>query len=151
LLRVYSSFMETIFTETTRKDKMEGVSVLIISYDPVLRGVLTRMLSAKGYRIVNRSVGYHGIRTFKKAKGSFDIVVIDSVLPDMSGPGVAKRIKEVSPTTSTLLLRGITKDLEKEGLRNPVVDLAIRKPFFIDKIYELIENAVAFDDKPDTQ
>ena len=140
-----------IFTGATRKDKVEGASVLIISYDPVLRGILTRMLSAKGHRIVNRSVGYHGIRTFKKAKGSFDIVVIDSALPDMSGLGVAKKIKEVNPMTPTLLLRRMTKGHEEEGLRNPGVDLAIRKPFFIDRIYELIENAVPFADTFNTQ
>jgi two-component system, OmpR family, alkaline phosphatase synthesis response regulator PhoP len=126
---------------------VEGASVLIISYNSVLRGILARMLSAKGYRIVNRSVGYYGIRTFKKGKGKFDIVVIDSELPDMSGLGVAKKIKEVNRITPIVLLRARKKGVEEEELRNPGVDLAIRKPLFMDKIYDLIENAVASAEK----
>ena len=135
--------MAKILTPATRKDKVEGASVLIISYDPVLRGILARMLSAKGYRIVNRSVGYYGIRTFKKGKGKFDIVVIDSELPDMSGLGVAKKIKQINRITPTMLLRGSEKGAEEKELRDPGVDLTIRKPLFMDNIYELIENIVA--------
>jgi two-component system aerobic respiration control sensor histidine kinase ArcB len=131
----------------TRKDKMEGAAVLIISYDYVLRNILTRILSAKGHRVVNRSIGFHGIRTFQKSKGKFDIVVIDSDLPDMSGLGVAKKIKEVNRTTPTMLLRGWEKGAEERGLRDEGVDIAVRKPLFIDKTYELIENAVASAEK----
>jgi two-component system aerobic respiration control sensor histidine kinase ArcB len=136
-----------IFKVATRKDKMEGAAVLIISYDYVLRNILTRILSAKGHRVVNRSIGFHGIRTFQKSKGKFDIVVIDSDLPDMSGLGVAKKIKEVNRTTPTMLLRGWEKGAEERGLRDEGVDIAVRKPLFIDKTYELIENAVASAEK----
>jgi len=130
---------------------MQGTAVLIISYDSVLRGILTRMLSAKGYRIVNRSVGYHGVRTFKNAKGAFDIVVIDSDLPDMSGLGVAKKIKEIDCTTPTLFLRGWEKGAEERESGDQGPDLTIRKPLFMDRIYELIEHAVAFDEKLNAQ
>jgi DNA-binding response OmpR family regulator len=125
---------------------MEGVSVLIISYNSVLRGFLNRMLSCKGYTIVNRSVGYHGIHTFKKGKGKFDIVMIDSELPDMSGQGVAEKIKEINHATPTVLLTAMEKDVEEE-LRNPGVDLTIHRPLFMDEIYQLIEYTVSFSDK----
>jgi len=131
----------------TRKDTMEGTAVLIISYDSVLRGILTRMLSAKGCRVVNRSVGCHGIRTFQKSKGKFDIVMIDSELPDMSGPSAARKIKEADRTTPTMLLKGRQKGAKEKELRDPGVDFTIRKPLFMDKIYELIENAVSSSEK----
>jgi DNA-binding response OmpR family regulator len=136
-----------IFKVAMRKDKAEGTAVLIISYDYVLRDILTRILSAKGYRVVNRSVGFHGIRTFQKSKGKFDIVVIDSELPDMSGLGVAKKIKEANRTTPTILLRGWEKGAEEKDLRDLGVDITIHKPLFMDKTYELIENAVASAEK----
>ncbi len=139
--------MANILTVATRKDKVKGASVLIISYNSVLRGILTRMLSAKGYKIVNRSVGYHGIRTFKKGNAKFDIVVIDSELPDMSGLGVAKKIKEINCITPTVLLRARKKGVEEEELRNPGVDLTIHRPLFMDTIYEIIEDTVSSSEK----
>jgi CheY-like chemotaxis protein len=125
------------------KGKVEGSSVLIIAYDYVVRDILTRMLTTSGCRVVNRSVGFQGIHTFKKGKGKFDIVVIDLELPDMSGLGVAKKIKEINHATPTMLLRGWEGGPEEEELRDFGVDLAISKPLFLDKAYELIKNAVA--------
>jgi DNA-binding response OmpR family regulator len=126
-----------------REDKVAGTAVLIISYNYVLRDILTRMLTTRGYRVVNRSVGLHGLRTFKKMRGKFDIVFIDSELPDMSSLSVAKKIKEINRSTSTILVRGWEGGPEEQELRGVGVDKAINRPLFMDKTYELIENAVA--------
>ena len=127
----------------TLKDKMEGTTVLVIAYDYVVRDILKRMLTTKGYRVVNRSAGFHGIRTFKKGKGKFDIVVIDLELPDMSGLSVAKKIKEINHATPTMLLRGWERGPKEEELRDFGVDLVMSKPLVMDEMYELIKNAVA--------
>ena len=126
-----------------REDKVEGADVLIIAYDCVLRDILTRMLTPQGYRVVNRSIGFHGIRTFQKGKGKFDIVVIDSQLPDMSGLDVAKKIKQISRATPTMLLRGWRERYVEEQLADGGVDIALSKPLLIDKACELIKNAAA--------
>lgn len=124
-------------------DKAEGATVLIIAYDYLVRDILTRMLTAKGYRVVNRSVGCNGIRTFKKGKGKFAIVVIDLELPDMSGLGVAKKIKEINHATPTILLRRWERGPKEAELKDVGVDLVISKPLIMDKTYEIIEHAVA--------
>ena len=126
-----------------REEKVEGAAVLIIAYDCVLRDLLTRMLIPQGYRVVNRSIGFHGIRTFQKGKGKFDIVVVDSQLPDMKGLDVVKKIKEIDRTTPTMLLRGWRQGYEEEQLGDGGVDIALSKPLLMDKTCELIENAVA--------
>ncbi len=127
----------------TRKRKVEGSAVLIISYDYVVRDILTKMLTTKGYRVVNRSVGLNGIRTFKKGKGRFDIVMIDLELPDMSGLDVAKKIKEINHLAPTVLLAGWESGLKEEELRDVGVDLVMGKPLVMDKAYKLIKSAIA--------
>jgi DNA-binding response OmpR family regulator len=126
-----------------RNDKAEGAAVLIIAYDYVVRDILTRMLTTKGYRVVNRSVGCNGIRTFKKGKGKFAIVVIDLELPDMSGLGVAKKIKEINHTTPTILLRRWERRPQEEELRDFGVDLVMSKPLVMDSTLEIIKNVIA--------
>lgn len=124
-------------------DRVEGTAVLLIAYDYVVRHILTRMLTAKGYRVVNRSVGCNGIDTFKKRKGKFAIVVIDLELPDMSGLIVAKKIKEINHITPTILLRRWEGGSNVEELRDAGVDLIMSKPLIMDETYEIIDNAVA--------
>ena len=132
-----------IFKVVMLDDKVEGTAVLIIAYDYVVRDILTRMLTTKGYRVVNRSVGCNGIRTFKKGKGKFAIVVIDLELPDMSGLGVAKKIKEINHTTPIILLKRWERGPKEEELRDAGVDLVMSKPLVMDEAYEIIKKAVA--------
>jgi DNA-binding response OmpR family regulator len=124
-------------------NNLEGTAVLIIAYDYVIRDILTRMLTTKGYRVVNRSVGCNGIRTFKKGKGKFALVMIDLELPDMSGLGVAKKIKEINHTTPTILLKRWERGPKEEELRDAGVDLVMSKPLVLDETYEIIKKAVA--------
>jgi len=125
-----------------KEDKVETAAVLIISYDYVLRDILTKMLITNGHKVVNRSVGFHGIRTFKKAKGNFDIVLMDSRLPDMSWLAVARQIREISRTTPIFLFREGKGSADEKQVQNAGVDLAMPIPIYVDKIYELIQNAV---------
>jgi len=125
-----------------KEDKVETAAVLIISYDSVLRDILTKMLITKGHKVVNRSVGFHGIRTFKKAKGNFDIVLLDSKLPDISWLTVAKEVREISRTTPLFLLRGSEGRADEEEGENAGVDLTIPIPIYVDKAYELIKHAL---------
>ncbi|MFW6146768.1 MAG: response regulator [Thermodesulfobacteriota bacterium] len=124
------------------EDKVETTAVLIISYDYVLRDILTKMLISKGHKVVNRSVGFHGIRTFEKAKGNFDIVLMDSKLPDMNWPTVVRAIRQVSNTTPIFLFKERKERVDNEQAQNAGVDLTIPIPIYMDNTYERIKNAL---------
>jgi DNA-binding response OmpR family regulator len=127
--------------EQARRSEKEAV-ILVIVYEHIVRDILVRILTAKGYKVVTSSIGFDGIRKFEKAKGKFDLVMIDIRLPSISGLGVAKKIKKISQKTPIMLIRRWDKELDAKELRDSGVDFLISKPFHMDKTLNLVENAM---------
>jgi DNA-binding response OmpR family regulator len=121
-------------------ERARGTAILVIAYGYILRDILTRFLKSRGHTVVSRSLGCRGIRAFEKAKGKFDLVMIDGGLPDMSGVGVARKIKEVSNETPILLLKGRDKGPVVEVMVGNGADLILGKPLYMDMTLQLVEN-----------
>ena len=127
--------------EQARRSEKEAV-ILVIVYEHIVRDILVRILTAKGYKVVTSSIGFDGIRKFEKGKGKFDLVMIDIRLPSISGLSVAKKIKKISQKTPIMLIRRWDKELDTKELRDSGVDFLISKPFHMDKTLHLVENAM---------
>ena len=87
------------------KRKSKETTILVIVYEYIIRDILARILRGKGYTIVTSSVGFDGIRKFKKGKGKFDLVILDIPLPGIGSLSVAKKIKKISQRTPIMLLK----------------------------------------------
>ena len=127
--------------EVTRY-KVKEATILVIVYEYIVRDILARILTAKGYKVVPCSVGFDGIRRFEKGKRKFHLVITDISLPDVSGLDLAKKIKTISQKTPVILIKGWDKELDAEELKDSGVDLIMSKPFYMDKTLDLVENAM---------
>jgi CheY-like chemotaxis protein len=117
-------------------------TILVIVHEYVVRHILIRMLLAKGFKVVAASIAHEGIRRFEKGKGKFDLVMIDMSLPGVSGLTVAKKIKQISQKTATMLIKGWDKELDPKKLKSSGVDFLLPKPFYMDKTLRIVEDAL---------
>jgi DNA-binding response OmpR family regulator len=122
------------------RQRVRGATILVIAYGYILRDILTRFLKSRGHTVVSRSLGCRGLRAFERGKGKFDLVMIDRGLPDMSGVGVAWKIKEMSKDTPVLLLKGRDKGPVVEESVSKGVDFIVSKPLYMDMTLRLVEN-----------
>jgi len=124
------------------KSKEKGTTILVIVYEYVIRHILARILRAKGHTVVTSSVGFDGIRKFKKGKGKFDLVIIDIPLPGTGSLSVAKKIKKISQRTPIMLIRGWDRKLDTKEAKNAGVDLVLSTPLYIDDTVNLVNDLV---------
>lgn len=124
------------------RNKTKVATILVIVYEHIVRDILARILRTNGHKVVTCSVGFDGIRKFKKGKGEFDLIMIDGHLPGISSLDVAKKIKKISQKTPVILIKEWEKELDTKELKESGVDLIISKPFYMDKTLELVENAI---------
>ena len=136
------SFKLDLVMKQAARNKVKEATILVIVYEYIVRDILARILTAKGYRVVTCSVGFNGIRTFEKGKGKFHLVVIDMSLPGISGLGVAREIKRISQKTPVMLMKGWDEKLDEKELKDSGVDFILSKPFYMDKALDLVENAI---------
>jgi len=126
------------------KRKLKETTVLVIVYECVIRDILARILRAKGHTVVTSSVGFDGVRKFKKGKGKFDLVIIDIPLPGTGSLSVAKKIKKISQRTPIMLIKGWDWDLDSKKIKEAGFNLVLSTPLHIDNIVNLVSDLVQF-------
>ena len=126
------------------KRKSKETAILVIVYEYIIRDILARILRGKGYTIVTSSVGFDGIRKFKKGKGKFDLVIIDIPLPGTGSLSVAKRIKKISKKTPIVLIKGWDRKLDSKKIKDAGFNLVLSTPLYIDNTVNLVNDLVVY-------
>jgi PAS domain S-box-containing protein len=83
------------------RDKSEA-RILVVDDSDDLRNVFCRLLSRAGYEVLSAKTGQECLRVVTEQEP--DLVLLDMVLPDMSGIQVCKQIKSDEQTNGTLVL-----------------------------------------------
>ncbi|NQY65762.1 MAG: diguanylate cyclase, partial [Alteromonadaceae bacterium] len=75
------------------KDKTNNFRLLLVDDEPVNRQVLHNHLSVQNYQLVEVSGGEQALQAFKE-QGPFDLVLLDIMMPKMSGYEVCEIIRK---------------------------------------------------------
>jgi DNA-binding NtrC family response regulator len=118
----------------------ETITILIIDDDPNLRKTLSDILRAKGYTV---SAARQADESFAMMKqNTFNVVLIDLKLPDMSGLEVLARIKAESPSTEAIIITGHATLESAIEATNKGAFSFIQKPYDVDQLMLHIRHAV---------
>lgn len=100
--------------------------ILIVDDEKAIREALGRKLQREGFTVVLAGDGLEGLRTFHDERP--DLVILDIIMPEMSGLTVCQRIREVAETPIMMLsAQAITEQDIVEGL-NAGADEYMVKP-----------------------
>lgn len=110
---------------------MEKKKILIIEDDPKIRRYLELELIHEGYNVVLCEDGFIGLETF--FKDSYSLVLLDLMMPKISGEEVCKKIREVS-NIPILILTAKDETFSKINLLDIGADDYITKPFVIGEL-----------------
>ncbi len=123
----------------------QPVTVLIIDDERPVRDVVARFLTFRGYPVVIADSGPEGLAAFKQKR--FDLVITDLGMPGMSGWEVAREVKRLKPKTLVVLMTGWMTDLDALKVKESGVDRVVHKPFDVDEILTLVNEAAAVREK----
>jgi CheY-like chemotaxis protein len=94
-------------------EKSSSFSALIVDDEEPVRRFVERALTMAGYRTITASDGPDAITTAAKS-GSFDILITDVMMPEMTGDELARRMRMQEPSLKVLYLTGFSDKLFKE-------------------------------------
>jgi CheY-like chemotaxis protein len=76
------------------------------------------MLTRLGHEVVTAGRGREAIATFERDARAIDLVILDMVMPDLTGPQVFARLLEIDPAARVVLSSGnALEGVEREVLR----------------------------------
>src|SRR5438034_790146 len=110
---------------------MMGRNILLVEDEPGLVLTLTDRLSREGYTVESRSDGSSGFK--RAANGSFDLILLDVMLPHSSGLDVCRDLRQKGIKTPILMLTAKGQVVDK------VVGLKLGADDYLTKPFEMME------------
>jgi len=110
--------------------------VLLVEDDRDIRGALREFLEGSGFAVDEAADGFEGIERFRTLR--HDIVVSDIQMPRMKGIDLLRRIRQIEPEASVVLVTGHpSMDVAIEGMKEGACDFII-KPFSLKKVLFIV-------------
>ena len=121
-------------TQNARPGKMSRghETILVVEDEDEVRKLAISILGRHGYRVLEASGVEEAMRFCEQGKESLQLLLSDVVMPGMSGPEFARRLKYVYPEMKVLFMSGYTDNaLFQNGLLNEGV-FFLSKPFSVE-------------------
>ena len=104
---VATAALPTATTAAVRDANPRGTeTILLVEDQPALRTMARRVLVRAGYRVIEACNGEEGLAAAGAANGSIGLVLTDLVMPKMSGPELARRLRALTPDLPILFTSG---------------------------------------------
>lgn len=111
-------------------------SILVIEDDPFIQELIREYLKAQGYEVETANDGAEGYKKFKT--GSFNLVLLDVMLPNMDGYSVCKMIRQQS-TTPIIILTALSEEKDQLHAFDLEADDYLAKPFSFNVLVKRVE------------
>jgi two-component system cell cycle sensor histidine kinase/response regulator CckA len=124
--------------------KGDGV-ILIIDDDDSIRETTKELLVSLGYEVLTAMDGSEGVDVFKSNHSDITTVILDMVMPKLSGKETFLEIKKISLDAKVILVSGFQHDERIQDLMEMGIKAFVQKPFTIEHITEAITQVTQSD------
>jgi two-component system cell cycle sensor histidine kinase/response regulator CckA len=107
----------------------QPVTVLVVEDEAAVRRLITRMLGKCGFAVLEAGTASQGMALFHQHHERIGLVIVDMVMPGMSGLDLAAELGREHPGLRILYISGYTESVVIESLQHHAPDVVLQKPF----------------------
>ncbi len=114
-------------------------TILVVDDEEIIATVTAEMLEQLGYRVLTARSGAEALELYGRHRDEIDLVIMDMIMPGMSGGEAIERILALNPKASIILssgysLNGMAKEVLNKGAR-----AFLQKPFRMDTLSQKVK------------
>jgi two-component system cell cycle sensor histidine kinase/response regulator CckA len=109
-------------------------TVLLVDDEEIILNIGRDLLEATGCRVLTARDGREAIELYQKNQDDIDIVILDMIMPNISGSDTYDRMKEINPDIKVLLSSGYSIDGQATDILSRGCNGFIQKPFTINEL-----------------
>ena len=117
-------------------------SILIIDDEPHVLEVSKAILEFLGYTVHGVSSGQEAITFYKEKKDDISLIILDMIMPELSGSETFDRIREFDPSARIILSSGHSLNDQAQQIMDKGCRGFIQKPFDITQISLTVREAL---------
>ena len=141
-----ASEKEIIDEKKPAGDTLRGTeTVLFVDDEDMIIEIAEELFEQLGYKVLIARSGKEAIETYEKNKERIDIVLLDMIMPDMSGSDTYDRMKKIDPKVKVLLFSGYSINGQATEIMDRGCNGFIQKPFKMKELSQKLREIL--DDK----
>jgi CheY-like chemotaxis protein len=117
-------------------------TVLVVEDEPQVRKMLQAVLEKSGYTVVSAENGMEAVTQFEMYQKDIRLVILDMVMPEMSGHQCFHELKRIDPNVKILIITGYTTDGSVDDLVREGALQVIEKPFELHEFTAILQQAI---------
>jgi two-component system cell cycle sensor histidine kinase/response regulator CckA len=121
--------------------------VLLVEDEEILRVVTTRMLRKIGFQVVTAKNGVEALAVYEQYEGKIDLVLTDTVMPEMGGVELIKKLRDTKPELAIVLMSGYIEGDDALHHTENITQIPglnfIAKPFKINELEDIINKSLS--------
>jgi two-component system cell cycle sensor histidine kinase/response regulator CckA len=113
-------------------------TVLVVEDDESLRKVASSVLKRAGYRVLEASDSDEAAQLWRSEFSSIDVLFTDILMPNLSGPELARELREVRPDLRIVFSSGSERSVVKKSINLVEKKRFLPKPYTPGQLREAI-------------
>jgi DNA-binding NtrC family response regulator len=133
--------LNAYFEDMGRSSSRQKDGILLVDDEEGFLSMLDAVFASQGYMVHTASSPNEAIKLYEERWQEIDVVLLDFLLPEMSGDLVFENLQRINPDVRVVLLTGceesVAENLIEKGLRG-----FIQKPFDVRELCQKVRDAI---------
>ena len=104
------------------------LSILLVDDERISREVAAHLLMSGGHTVTAAALPSEALAIYRERGASFDLVILDMIMPEMSGKELFIELKRVNPGVKAILLSGYGRECDLKEALEAGVSRYLQKP-----------------------
>jgi two-component system cell cycle sensor histidine kinase/response regulator CckA len=109
-------------------------TVLLVDDEQMVLEVTRELLESLGYKVYAAASGQEAIAVYMEKRNDIDLVILDMIMPGISGGETFDRLREINSNAKVLLSSGYSINGEAQTIMDRGCNGFLQKPFHLEKL-----------------
>lgn len=117
-------------------------TILLVDDEKMILDLSREMLESLGYRVYVAGSGQEAIATYIERRDVIDMVILDLIMPGISGRATFDELRGINPAVKVLLASGYNIDGKPRTIMDRGCNGFIQKPYHLDKLSQCVRTVL---------
>jgi len=116
--------------------------ILVVDDEEIVRTIAASLLESLGYECIFAENGMAALEVYEREKGRIDLVLLDVIMPGISGVDTFYRLKMIDENVKVILSSGFRKDEKIKDLYKAGVKGFMQKPYHLIELSKVVARVI---------